>query len=97
MNTLGVAHYRAGDWNAAIVALEKSVQLDGGSAHSWNAFFLAMAHWQIGKKEQAHTWYDQGVQWMQKADLANWQLEELRRFRAEAEQVLGIQQEKPSK
>ena len=28
-NTLGVAHFRAGDWKAAITALEKSIELHG--------------------------------------------------------------------
>jgi tetratricopeptide (TPR) repeat protein len=48
-NTLGVAYYRAGDWNQAISTLQRSVDLarDGGVAQDW--FFLAMAHWQLGK------------------------------------------------
>jgi tetratricopeptide (TPR) repeat protein len=87
MNTLGVAHYRAGDWKAAIAALKKSVELDQRPATSFNAFFLAMAHWQIGEKEQARSWYDQGVHWMQKNAPND---EELRRFRAEAEELLEI-------
>ena len=40
-NTLGVAHYRAGDWKAALEALEKSMKLrNGGDSSDW--FFLAM-------------------------------------------------------
>src|SRR5262249_15890334 len=43
-NTLGVAHYRAGDWKAAVETLEKSMSLrQGGDSFDW--FFLAMAHW----------------------------------------------------
>src|SRR5262249_34546615 len=38
--TLGVAHYRAGDWKAAIAALDKSMELSkGGGINDW--FFLA--------------------------------------------------------
>ena len=79
-NTLGVAHYRAGDWGAAVAALEKSGELrQGGDSFDW--FFLAMAHWQLGDNEQARNWYDQAVQWMEKNKPED---EELRRFRAEA-------------
>ena len=70
----------AGDWKAAIAALEKSMELrKGGDSNDW--FFLAMAHWQLGEKDKAREWYDRAVQWMDKNQPKN---EELRRFRAEA-------------
>jgi serine/threonine protein kinase/Flp pilus assembly protein TadD len=85
-NTLGAAHYRAGDWRAAITALEKSMELgQGGDALDW--FFLAMAHWQLGNKEQARTWHDKAVAWMDKHMPDN---DELKRFRAEAAELLGV-------
>jgi uncharacterized protein HemY len=38
-NTLGMAHYRAGDWKAAVEALNKSIELHQGAETSdW--FFL---------------------------------------------------------
>ncbi|HUE72287.1 MAG TPA: protein kinase [Pirellulaceae bacterium] len=84
-NTLGVAFYRAGRWNDAIEALQKSRDL--GNAHeSYDAFFLAMAHWQLGDKEKAVSQYDQAVRWMDENQPKN---EELRRFRAEAAELLG--------
>jgi tetratricopeptide (TPR) repeat protein len=52
-NTLGVALYRVGDWEDAIAALEKSEALEPGKYVAGNGFFLAMAHWQRGEKEQA--------------------------------------------
>jgi len=85
-NTLGVAHYRAGDWKAAIVALEKSVQLRKGG-DSFDRFFLAITHWQLGNKETARKWYDQAVQWMEKNNPED---SELRRFRTEAAALLGV-------
>jgi serine/threonine protein kinase/Flp pilus assembly protein TadD len=85
-NTLGVAHYRAGNWNQAITALEMSMQLrKGGDANDW--FFFAMAKWRLKEKEQAREWYDKAVQWMEKNGAKN---EELRRFRGEAEELLGV-------
>jgi len=89
-NTLGVAHYRAGNWEAAVEALNQSVELrKGGDACDW--FFLAMAHWKLGNKEKARTRHDQAVQWMDKNKPQD---EELRRFRAEAAALLEVKEKK---
>jgi eukaryotic-like serine/threonine-protein kinase len=89
-NTLGAAHYRAGDWKAAIEALTKSMKLrNGGDANDW--FFQAMAHWQLGDKPQARSWYDKAVPWMEKNQLKD---DELIRFRAEAAALLGLKLKK---
>jgi serine/threonine protein kinase len=88
--TLGMAHYRAGDWPAAIRALERSMQLSkGGDPFAW--LFLAMAHWQNGDKEQAHKWFKQAVEWI---DQNKPRHEELPRYRAEAAELLGIEDKK---
>jgi tetratricopeptide (TPR) repeat protein len=84
-NTLGAAHYRAGNWKEAVTALEKSMQLrQGGDGFDW--FFLAMAHWQLGDRDKARQWFDRAVQWLDKYQPRN---EELGRFRAEAAALLG--------
>ena len=86
LNTLGVARYRAGEWERAIEAFGKSMDLrKGGDASDW--FFLAMAHWQLGHKDEARKWYDKAVEWMDKNQPKN---EELLRFRNEAAELLGI-------
>src|SRR5262249_37319774 len=85
-NTLGVAHYRAGDWKTAITTLQKAIPLRLGG-DSFDFFFLAMADWQLGEKKEALAWYDKAVQWMDKHKPKD---EELRRFRAEATDLLGI-------
>ena len=46
-----------------------------------------MAHWQLGDKPQARSWYDKAVPWMEKNQPKN---EELVRFRAEAAALLGV-------
>jgi tetratricopeptide (TPR) repeat protein len=87
-NTLGAAHYRAGSWQDAIAALEKSMELrTGGDAFDW--FFLAMAYQKLDKKAEARQWYDRALQWMEKNAKGN---EELRRFRSEAAELLEIKQ-----
>jgi tetratricopeptide (TPR) repeat protein len=90
--TLGVACYRNGDWKAAAEALSRSTRLNP-TGHASHFFFLAMAHWRLGEKGQARTWYDRGVAWMEKNSPKD---EELKRFRAEAEGLLGIKNAQPA-
>jgi tetratricopeptide (TPR) repeat protein len=91
-STLGVAQYRVGEWKNGIDALTKSDELRKGEMFSFNAFFLAMAHWQLGEKEEARKSYDQAVAWMEKNQPED---DELRRFREEAATLLNV--ENPSK
>ena len=87
--TLGIAHYRIGRWQESADALQKACELRaGGDGFDW--FFLAMARWQLGDKEQARVWYDRAVQWMEKYQPRN---DELRRFRQEAENLFGIKKQ----
>jgi WD40 repeat protein len=84
-NTLGAAHYRAGDGKAAVEALEKALKLQGDNGFDF--FFLAMAHGQMGRADEARRWFDRGVAWMDRHARED---EELRRFRAEAADLLGV-------
>jgi tetratricopeptide (TPR) repeat protein len=53
-NTLGAAHYRAGDPTQAAAALEKAVELrNGGDGCDW--LLLAAARWRLGQSEPAKT------------------------------------------
>jgi tetratricopeptide (TPR) repeat protein/tRNA A-37 threonylcarbamoyl transferase component Bud32 len=88
---LGVAHYRTGDWKAAVAALDKSLERpQGADGAGW--LFLAMAHRKLGNQDQAHEAYEQAVRWLERNQEAlekdQAQAEELRRFRAEAEELL---------
>jgi tetratricopeptide (TPR) repeat protein len=86
--TLGVAHYRAGAWNDAIAALEKSEAAVPGVFTAANGFFLAMAYCQLGEKEKGREWYAKALQ---SAETANQPSRpELALFRAEASHLLGI-------
>lgn len=86
-NTLGVAYYRAGDWTAAIDALEKSEELSQGANLGLNGFFLAMAHYQLGHHGEARKWYDESSAWTAQNGAND---EELRRFCDEAAELLNI-------
>src|SRR5436190_21041446 len=92
-NMLGVAQYRAGKWQPAIDALNKSMELrKGGDAFDW--LFLAMAHQKLGDKGQARKWYERATQWLENNEKAlakdQSRAAELRRFQTEAEEVLEI-------
>jgi hypothetical protein len=81
-----VAHYRASDWKAAVAALNRATEFrGGGDSAEW--FFLAMAHWQLGDKQQARSWYDRAIRWMDEKQPRD---ERLRRWRAEAAALVGV-------
>lgn len=91
-NTLGVAQFRSGEWKAATDALHKSVELGkGGDANDW--YFLAMAHWRLGEKDEARKWFDRADAWMDKKQNAmtmnRHEWDESTRFRAEAAELIG--------
>jgi serine/threonine-protein kinase len=84
-NTLALAEYRCGRWDASISAAEQSMALrQGGNASDW--FILAMAHARKGEKDEAIRWFDKAVaSTKEKApDDA-----ELRQFWTEAAKLLG--------
>jgi WD40 repeat protein len=88
--TLGMAHHFAGDDNAAVKALTRSLQLRRGG-EAFDYFLLAAAHQKLGNKEKARQWYDRGVAWMaaNKTPYAA----ELAVLRADAEALLGIEKQ----
>jgi superkiller protein 3 len=88
-NTLGAAYYSAGEWQAAVAALKDSMERrKGGDGFDW--FFLAMAQWQLGNKDAARDSYGKAIRWMEKHAAHD---DELVRFRAEAAELLGVNDE----
>jgi tetratricopeptide (TPR) repeat protein len=85
-NTLGIACYRAGDWNATIDILGKSIELrPSGDASGW--LILSMAHWQRDEKDKARNCYQRAVACIEKDRPRN---EETIRLRDEAAALLGV-------
>jgi tetratricopeptide (TPR) repeat protein len=84
-NTLGLAEYRAGNWDAAVGALEKSIELKG-EGDCVDRLFMAMASWQLGDKRKAQESYREALRWMKKFGPATL---ELRSFQEEASGLLG--------
>ena len=64
---LGIAYYRADQWQQAINAIqsaEDALSAKQPTEKDYFAFFLAMAYWQTGDREQAQAWYRRGVAFM---------------------------------
>ena len=79
-----MAYYRSGDDRAAVAELEKAMSMQGGGT-SFDWFFLAMAHWRLGDRDEARNCFDRAVEWMDRHKPHD---DELRRFRAEAQAML---------
>jgi tetratricopeptide (TPR) repeat protein len=88
-NTLGVALYRNGQLALAVPVLRKSLAGGKGQSDAFDLFFLAMCHARLGDRTKAKDCFDRAVTWSQKQkNLPREHQEELKAFRAEAEEVL---------
>jgi serine/threonine protein kinase len=83
---LGLAHYHAADWCAAIKATERSLELRGG-ADGADWLLLAMVQWQAGHPGIARWFHGRAVAWLEQHSAGD---AALLRLRAEAEGLLGI-------
>jgi tetratricopeptide (TPR) repeat protein len=68
LHTLGMAHYRAGDFDQAIQRLRESIDAKPAwPANVTNWLGLAMAYHRLGQTEEARQWLDKALQWIDKA------------------------------
>ena len=86
--TLGVAEYRAGDWETAAEAFEKATELRNDDPRGFAGFFIAMNQWQLNRKTAARRSYLDAVKWMSKQNPKDI---DLNRFRGEAADLLEFQ------
>jgi WD40 repeat protein len=89
LNTLGVAQYRADHYREALATLTRSDRLNakanGGSVPG-DVAFLALAHWQLGEKDEARALLHRLREQMKKP---RWALDsESQAFQYEAEEVI---------
>jgi tetratricopeptide (TPR) repeat protein len=68
--TLGLAHYRAGDWKASIAALESAVELESKDAEAWQA--LGKAHYRPGEWNASFAALEKQIELGNAADGYDW-------------------------
>jgi serine/threonine protein kinase len=91
--TLGLAYYRAGEWQAAVRPLEKC-RSHAGQCDYPAAFLYVMAAWRLGKTADARRWYDLRIREMEQGLVQD---VEVLPFRDEAAALLGIKDGAPKK
>ena len=98
---LGIARYRLGQYEAALAALDKALEMrtERGDEQGPSVsilFFQAMTRWQLGDQAAATKWYADAVAAMS----ATKSREDLHRHRAEAAELMGLEipaaEEKPA-
>jgi tetratricopeptide (TPR) repeat protein len=90
-NTLGVAYYRTGEWDAAKSALSRSMELrNQGDGFDW--FFLALVELKLGHAEEARDLYDKAVDWYRQYRAND---QELYRFHVEVAHELALPKPSP--
>ena len=89
-NTLGVAYYRAGRYQDAIVALAKSLSRSDPGMDAYDLYFLAMCHFRLSDKTKASNCLRRASESHERnaSRLGAMALQELFRFRAEAENTI---------
>jgi Tfp pilus assembly protein PilF len=91
LNTLGLALYRTGRFAEAVGVLQRSLKEGKGQSDALDLYFLAMCHARLGESGKAKDCFERAVKRQQaQKDFAPRHVEELKAFRAEAEQVLGL-------
>ncbi len=86
--TLGLAHYRAGEWTSAAEAIGTSMQLQsGGGPEDW--LILAMVHHRRNQPESAQRRYAQALDWLARNPDRARADADVSQLRAEAETLLS--------
>jgi WD40 repeat protein len=67
LNTLGAAHYRAGQLDRAVDRLQEAIQAQGKGGTAWDWLFLAMAHQRRGNAEEARKLLEKAARWIDEA------------------------------
>jgi WD40 repeat protein len=94
-NTLGLAYYRAGRYREAVDLLQPNIRSEGPNWLPFDLFLLAMSYYRLGETTRARDYYDWAVRWIERdLHLGAVQQQELTAFRAETEQLLGINDSK---
>ena len=64
LNTLGIACYRAAQFEDAVGRLNEAIQAHGHGGEAWDWLFLALAHQRLGHSPEARQWADKALHWI---------------------------------
>jgi len=87
MNTLGVVYYRLGQLTNAVEVFERNTQQESGPVTACDRLFLAMSYYRLGETTKAESVFAKATKWL--IENPDQEDQEMRAFRAEAEEVLG--------
>ena len=89
-NTLGVAYYRARRYREAVDVLRPNIDKEPEKYWAFDLYFLAMSYHRLGESERAKDYLAWAVRWSgENRGLQASQIEELKEFRVEAEELLN--------
>src|SRR5262249_43360858 len=89
LRTLGAALYRAGRHREAILSLSQAISERNGIDEPLEWPFLAMAHHQLGHRDEARRWIDKLRYYHPRSDPDNfWGDLQIRQLQSEAEAVI---------
>lgn len=92
---IGLGLYREGKYAEARAAVELAMELSRDGNYAGNAFIRAMAEHRLQNNEEALSWYQKAVGWME-CDAPLDEQQRLGRLRAEAEAALDLSNVLPS-
>jgi WD40 repeat protein/Flp pilus assembly protein TadD len=68
LHTLGLAHYRAGNYQDAVTQFETSLKNDANWGHVVDWLGLAMAYQRLEKPDEAQKWLEKATTWIDRAE-----------------------------
>jgi tetratricopeptide (TPR) repeat protein len=101
LGTLGTAQFRAGLYKEAIATLGREIAAQAGEGDVYDWLILAMAHHQLGQRDEANRWLTRAQTWLDDPNTTdigpyptarplNWSRRtEIDRFRREAESLIS--------
>ena len=90
-NTLGLAYYRAGRYREAVDMLRPNLDKQDDTGLAFDLYILTMSHHRLGETARAQDYLAWADRWTRtQRELPASYIEELKEFRAEAEELLEI-------